>query len=351
MFDDQRERGGAAVRGWLRRRSQSAAVRARQPPRLVVNEAGPSPTIYYLAPDRAVASGGVRMEYRHVDLLNEMGIDAAILHSRPGFRCTWFANETRVVSPDTIRLRVNDVLVIPEIYGIGLARLPREIRKLVFNQGAYITFDLLDLATTSPGAPYVGVPNLTGIMAVSQDSEDLLRFAFPGIPVTRCRPVVDADIFHPSIGPRQRAFAYVPSRRPDELNQVLHLLRASGVDWDFVPISGLTERQVAETLRRCAAFISLSERDGFGLPPAEAMACGCYVVGYHGGGGREFFDPDYCAPVSTTLELATSLVDVTTRSLGELAALGARASEQILSRYSCEGLRDDLRLTFGPIVG
>jgi hypothetical protein len=28
---------------------------------------------------------------------------------------------------------------------------------------------------------------------------------------------------------------------------------------------------------------------GFRFPPAEAMLCGCVVVGYHGKGGQEYF--------------------------------------------------------------
>ena len=42
-------------------------------------------------------------------------------------------------------------------------------------------------------------------------------------------------------------------------------------------------------LQSCWCF-SPSASEGFGLPVAEAMACGCAVVGYTGLGGRELFD-------------------------------------------------------------
>ena len=36
-------------------------------------------------------------------------------------------------------------------------------------------------------------------------------------------------------------------------------------------------------------FLSFGFPEGFGLPVAEAFACGCAVIGYDGLGGRELF--------------------------------------------------------------
>lgn len=44
-------------------------------------------------------------------------------------------------------------------------------------------------------------------------------------------------------------------------------------------------------------FLSLSSAEGFGLPPAEAMACGCVTIGYHGRCGLEFFRPEFSYPI------------------------------------------------------
>jgi glycosyltransferase involved in cell wall biosynthesis len=38
-------------------------------------------------------------------------------------------------------------------------------------------------------------------------------------------------------------------------------------------------------------FLSLSHKESFGLPPLEAMACGCRVAGFHSEGGREYMTP------------------------------------------------------------
>jgi len=50
-------------------------------------------------------------------------------------------------------------------------------------------------------------------------------------------------------------------------------------------------------LRESAVFLSSSHPEGFGLPPCEALACGCVVIGYHGGGGKEFLLPEFSFPI------------------------------------------------------
>src|SRR5437588_250909 len=52
--------------------------------------------IYYGCPDKNYPVGGIRVNYRHVDVLNRNGFDAFVLHHYFPFRCTWFENDTRV---------------------------------------------------------------------------------------------------------------------------------------------------------------------------------------------------------------------------------------------------------------
>src|SRR6478672_6548220 len=98
-----------------------------------------APMIYFIAPDVARPSGGVRTIYRSVDLLNGAGTAAAVLHTRRGFRCQWFDNETRVVYPP-VRVGAADVLVIPAQFLAQLPSVAPGVRKVIFNQNAYRTF-------------------------------------------------------------------------------------------------------------------------------------------------------------------------------------------------------------------
>jgi hypothetical protein len=327
------------------------ALRQRAIPTLDVHpETGP-PTAYYLLPEATRPQGGVRVAYRHVDMLNQMGWSAAILHRAEGFRAGWFENSTRVVGPRSIRFEANDVLVVPEWFGPSMAEIDPRIRVLVFNQGAYITFDGVDLESTRRGSPYSELVRLEGIMTVSSDSADLLGLAFPDQVIDVVRPVVDASLFRPGPVSAGRSMAYTPRRRPEELHQLLHMLRAVGVDWPLVPIAGMAEQQVARTLQKSAIYLSLSDRDGFGLPPAEAMACGAFVIGYPGGGGEEFFDPAYTAPVRNTAEFVRAVRDAVGLPADELAARGRKAAEAIHGHYHDAGLKEDLCRVYERVLG
>lgn len=319
-------------------------------PKFRIRPAVGAPCVYYLTPHGATPQGGVRVAYRHVDVLNAMGVRAAVLHLSRGFRATWFDNATPVVSEADLHFHENDILVVPEVYGSALASLDPAVRVVVFNQGGYITFDGIDYASSAAGAPYAGVARLEAIMTVSRDSAALLELSFPGTPVAVARPVVDGEIFHPGEDPRDHVFAFAPSRRGSELNQILHVLRSRGSTWAPMPIRGMSEAHVAATLRRAPIFLSLSDRDGFGLPPAEAMACGCYVVGYAGGGGDEFFDPDHCAPTTSTAETVLALENAMQTDPEVVRARGRRASAAIRSRYTESGLREDLSALFTGLM-
>ncbi|WP_427172936.1 glycosyltransferase [Arthrobacter sp. 92] len=322
------------------------------PPFTVLPRSGES-SVYYLTPAERSPSGGVKVIYRHVDELNAMGIPAAVVHDRHDFRCDWFENSTRVVSAKTLRLKRGDLLVLPECYGAGFGGLPPGVRVVVFNQGPHHTFDQIAMEPGRPGAPYSELEGLEGILTVSDDGAELLGMVFPQVRLSTARNVIDERVFYPSDKVPPYRISYVPSRRADELRQILHLLNARpeihGGSWQLVALHGLSERGMADALRGSAIFLSLSDRDGFGLPPAEAMACGSYVVGYPGGGGREYFDSAYCSPAQSTTEVLAALVEAMQLSGEALRELGAKASASILGRYTAEGLRQDLRSFYGEL--
>ena len=288
------------LKSWARKTLMGLAVQSdlkwRTPPVFEVLPAIGDSCVYYLCPSGTEPSGGVRVIYRHVDTLNSMGIRAAVLHDQDGFRCGWFENKTRIQDLASLRFHANDIIVVPECYGHGMQFLPNDARKIIFNQNAHHTFDQIPLERTLANPLLSGIENVLSIMTVSEDNAELLQYAFPNIPVKLVRNVVDEAVFYPDEEVvRRQVIAYVPTRRSHELEQFLHVMGSAGVasrlGWEFTPITGMSELEVSARLRKTKIFVSLSEHEGFGLPAAEAMASGCYVVGYAGGGGREFFDP------------------------------------------------------------
>jgi hypothetical protein len=334
----------------VRQLSTERAARLRRPPRLAtVREAGEAsaPTVYYLCPDSDVPRGGIRTIYRHVDALNEAGIRAAVVHGRRGFSCSWFDHQTVVTAAESVALTRADVLVVPEFYAGNLHELPVGLPLVIFNQNAYRTFDAARPVLGQ--APALDMDRVAAMLVVSHDNAEYARYAFPGLRVERVRNSVDGQIFYPAETLPGRRIALMPRRRLADCRQILGLLalRSRLEGWEIVSIDGQGERETAELLRSCSIFLSFSEQEGFGMPPAEAMACGCYVVGFTGLAGREYFDPATSTPVEEGDVLAFAWA--AERALRDLEedAPGMRqralaASARILDDYSAKGQLADL---------
>src|SRR5688500_17875828 len=128
-FTDLLGKIAAIRRGWQgRMRVASSAALSVQP------------TVYFLTPDPQEPAGGVRVIYRHVDILNAAGIHAAVLHQSRGFRCSWFDNKTRITNVGQTRIMHGDLLVIPEIYVGIIDRLAPDTSYVIFNQGVHLTW-------------------------------------------------------------------------------------------------------------------------------------------------------------------------------------------------------------------
>jgi glycosyltransferase involved in cell wall biosynthesis len=279
--------------------------------------------IYFLTPDYTFPSGGVRVIYRHVDILNANGIEAYVLHRVPGHRCTWFENQTPVVYWDqSFKRRVyfklrkhlqperpreiflhgakstvispNDFLVLPEIYGpeemIGLAP---GTPKVILNQGCYLTFRQYPLDPDKLLTPYRH-PEFRGVLTNSQDGLDYLNYVFPDLRVGRFHPTIDPTLFKYQAN-KKRKICFTTRKNELIMRQVINILKVRDAlrGFELVPFAGVDQEDVARIFQESAFYLSFATHEGFGLPPAEAMATGCVVIGFDGGGGKEFFRPEF----------------------------------------------------------
>jgi Glycosyl transferases group 1 len=339
-----------ARRAGIHRRGTERTV-----PRLRVSDGRPdtAPTAWFICPDWDRPAGGIRKQYRAVDVLNGAGVSAAIVHKRAGFACSWFDHETRVVAAGELAVCPGDAIVGPSILD-----LPPGVPQVIFNQNAYVTLDSLVDVGPAAAAPYVANPDLAMVTVVSEENAKLLRYAFPGAPVRRVHYGLDPTIHYPSGEPRPRRIAYMTRRRAGDAAKVLALLDRRGAldGWEVAAISGKSETEVADILRGSRIFLSFSELEGFGLPPLEALACGCLVVGFNGFGGREFFR----APFATAVEdgdvasYARAVEDVMRRVERDPAGADADAAAGVSfaqENYSLEVELQDLLDVFGPLLG
>ena len=93
--------------------------------------------LYYVS-DTNVPSWGVGMIYTHVRLLCANGIEAAVLHTQPGFRPKWMSFDApRLYLRDgSLRIAPDDLLVVPEVHAAEADVLSLAQRRIVFVQAS-----------------------------------------------------------------------------------------------------------------------------------------------------------------------------------------------------------------------
>lgn len=284
-----------------------------------------NPKIYFICPTNKFASGGVKQIYRQVELLNANGFNAVLLLKKNTAQ-KWFSSKVPIeVSPYifkklkyqykkkkinffrkltlsflktlSIALEKDSVLVFPEIYGPKICEIETGTKKVIFNQNCYYTFEHFSLFQEVKDNPYLHKDTLATIVC-SEDAQQYIENTFPTASTYRMRLGIDSEIFSFSEN-KKNQIAFMPRKLADDVLQVINILRLrDGLkNWDFIPIENKTEKEVAEIMKESAVFLSFNHKEGFGLPPAEAMACGCYVVGYCGQGGEEYFRPEFSTSV------------------------------------------------------
>ncbi len=327
--------------------------------------------IYVVCPNLNSPCGGIRVLYRHVDILNDHGIDAAILHTGRGFRCTWFENQTRVMDLSDTRIEPSDILVLPETsekdfvardrwtmnrHKKGSRQLAKSnARRVIFNQNTYYTFRGRRFHDPSLDMLYTQ-PNTLGAIVVSEDNQRYLNLAFDNLDVYRVHNTIDPDLFYYSER-KKKQIAFMPRKNARELDQVINILRLRGLanDFQFVPIDGMPEEAVARVMRDSLLFLSFGYPEGFSLPPAEAMACGCIVIGYHGRGGSEYFHPQFSYPIENGhivdfVETTEHVVQLWRDEPSRLISKARQASGYIRENYSPQNTEHDVISVWSEIL-
>ena len=323
--------------------------------------------IALICPDYALPSGGVRVIYRHADILNRAGFEAYVVHGQPGFRCDWFENETPIRYASEVSATEFDLIVIPEIYGPRLhesvefrksgwlwnqlrrfGRLEkltrwkwdvRGVAKVIFNQNAYLTFEGYGVNAAKSDSPYLS-PEVKATLCVSEDSERYLRSVFPGLTLKRFFNSVDTRLFHPN-EKKKKVISFATRKNPTHVVQVIEALKLRGLieGYELIPLENLSEEEAGAVMRQSRFYLSFGYPEGCPCPPLEAMASGALVIGYHGNGGREYFDPRFSVAIAygdimgfvSEVERWVAKDRVEPRTID---IMGVQASEFVRERYT-----------------
>jgi len=248
--------------------------------------------------------------YEHVATLCRNGFDAYIVHSDPDFRYAFGDPGVRVLGQGVTReLSPDDALVIPEDHPSAIEAC-RDLAcdKVLFCQNHHYLFHGL-----APGAAWQDY-GITRFLCLSEPIRQSLSSWF-GVQAQIIRPYIDPAFF----GQKARrmdalvSLAAMPRKGSDTLRLVQGLLAANG--WakaarlSWLLIDGVRREQVAAAMRLSHIFVSTGQFEGLGLPPLEAMASGCLVVGFAANGGLDYATPDngIWVPDEDPWALATAL--------------------------------------------
>ena len=213
---------------------------------------------------------------------------------------------------------------------------------MIFNQNHFRTFINVGYEDHTESA-YPGWPNTKAVLYTSEAIHRFLSVAVRGaLPMHRTRVAVDTSAFVPR--EKRHLVALMRRKRHVEGEAVMQLVRRANVGgWEVAAIEQMDQSTVAQVLGEAAIFLSFSSEEGFGLPPAEAMAAGCYVVGYTGDGGREFMDASWCSPINDQdiVAFAAEVARVMRQwnddpdAVRRVAARGARVRDRYIHARTC----------------
>lgn len=226
--------------------------------------------------------GGVKVIYQAVGALRRRGFDAyvAATATTPG----WLAGSRALADVAILDMNKTQQITPDDLYvatdAIGPHRMPlllrRPERRVLFVQNHNALAE----------SPQVDWSQLTHIrcLTVSEYSRRYLHQHAGFREVAVVAPGVDTSVFRPAADRRHR-IAYMP-RKLRGLAEKLRAASTAAVEW--YPVDNASEQETADILSHSTIFLNFGHKEGFGLPPLEAMAAGCVVCGFAGQGTTDF---------------------------------------------------------------
>ena len=261
-----------------------------------------NPRRYWLAlhPDIRKPIGGAKQMHRFAEALMRCGRKATLIQERADFHPGWFDSQVNTIALTNWHQRTDldprrDVVVLPETFLPAMPRYGRGLPKLLFNQNGAYSFGFRDgdgfPDTAEAVMKLYGHSDLAHVLCVSKHDQELLERGFKLGPqrVSRLINAIETDVFRPGGSSKRRTILFMPRKNNRDAAIVSALLRSQPwfAGWTLEPIQGLSQSDVAQRMRKSIGFLGFGHPEGFGLPLAEAAACGCALIGYSGLGGRE----------------------------------------------------------------
>jgi glycosyltransferase involved in cell wall biosynthesis len=326
-----------------------------------------------MAPGRQTASGGIAVLYASAHRLRLAGFDAAVLTDDPlglypdlavvpptywskrlryaflrdpswtgaarkGAKLLRRRRQSTHDRLQMIDVEASDVLVVPEFMLDTAVRAFPKNRRVVFMQNSFSYLAAVHRLTTRDLEPQEAT---VATLAISQSCLDAADLAG----ATQCHHVPVGAALHlfPYRSVKELQVAWMPRKRRTDAFFLERAFRRSPAlsDVELRVIDNMTQTQVSEVLGESLVFVSLMQREALGFPAMEAMAAGCFTVGYTGFGTREYFTEETGRPVEEgdllgVVEATESAINEWKADPSRIDDVRAAASRNVHDRYGPE---------------
>jgi hypothetical protein len=285
--------------------------------------------------------GGCQQSRRHVQMLVKAGFDAAIVINDLSDAHFYNIDVPTILERD-FRITGDQICVIPEGWHQHFVKMrDMKAEKICFCQNHHYVhrgftenqnFSTFDIST---------------VMCCSRVVANHVEryYGVKDVPVVPCGIDLPTAMMHR----KYLNITFMPRKSGADglvIRDIFQRKNPNMAALRWVSVDKRSHADVMNVLANTALFLSLSHREGFGLPPVEAMSHRTLVVGYHGDGGREYATSrnGYWIDDGNLVGCADALADAV-RMLqagsGEVANV-LDEGEATAARYSIANMRDRL---------
>ena len=246
--------------------------------------------------------GGIKVILQHCMGLKELGYEAhALCMGR--YRGNFFKYDVDYKSYFDYKgnIQEDDVVVIPEYLAHMQSRFELGIKVLFVQNWRPIYSPVVGekITTTYAQMGYEHILCCGDYMfsCLRDDDKKITHMV---------KNYIDHDLFKEGGSRRVNRVLALPRKHKSDIESIMAKSQCGG--WEFKLVDNLTEAELIREYQQADVFLATGYPEGFGLPPIEAMACGCAVVGFTGRGASEFMIHEETALVAEDGDTDTAAV-------------------------------------------
>lgn len=260
--------------------------------------------IYFFLPDHQPPSGGIKVVYDQVNILNQNGFNAHVIHSKTGFVPKWLESQYEknedgtfkyipilYTEDENVPVSMEDFFFIPEGYPQVMENMQKQkasCKKIVFCQNWFYIMNALQ-----PGITWDKY-GIRDVLVNCQAVGDYTKLLMPAMNIKKITTSIDQSLFHCEDKTKKNfVVAFQPSRdggmKSYNAIKTFYALYPHLKFVNFVELKGLSIEEYAEQMRNATFYVHFDEFCGWGTAPLEAFNSKTYVAGWDGVGTIDYF--------------------------------------------------------------